>query len=74
MGLAAAAGHDVALANVESEMTLTPAARATRATVPVTEPHVSSVRVGSPLLPLNVCSPAAVHTILRSPNPLIKRQ
>ena len=34
MGLAAAAEHDVALADVESEMTLTPAARATRAIVP----------------------------------------
>lgn len=70
MGLAAAAGHDVALANVESEMTLTPAARATRATVPVTDPQVSNVRVGSPPLPITVYSPGAVHTILRSPNPL----
>jgi hypothetical protein len=33
MGLAAATGHDVALADVESEMTPTPAARATRSTV-----------------------------------------
>ena len=34
MGLAAAAEHDVALADVEWEMTPMPAARAKRATVP----------------------------------------